>query len=206
MKSNTAQPGLVTARYRAVVVGGSAGGLKALAEILSFIPQFFRPSILVVLHLHASDGGALARHLSRLTALPVIEPSDKEPIVPSHIYVAPADYHMLVERDETIALSLEDRVNHSRPSIDVLFETAASAWRQSVVAVILSGASADGARGVQAVKAAGGLAIAQDPGEAEHGFMPQAAIDTGAVDRVLRLSEIGPLLVCLGAMQIGAKG
>jgi two-component system chemotaxis response regulator CheB len=186
------------ARYRAVVVGGSAGGLKALVDILSEIPAHFGLPVLVVQHLHASDGGALARHLARETSLPVVEPCDKERIEPGCVYVAPADYHMLVERSGTIALSVEERVNWSRPSIDVLFESAASAWGRSVIAIILSGANSDGAKGAQAVKAAGGLVIAQDADEAQHPFMPRAAIDARVVDEVLRAKEIGRRVAELG--------
>lgn len=117
------------------------------------------------------------------------------------MYTAPANYHMLVERDGSIGLSVDERVNLSRPSIDVLFESAALAWGEAVVAVILSGANADGAEGMRAVKAAGGFTIAQDPASAEHPVMPQTAIDAGAVDEVLRVEEIGRLLAKLGARE-----
>ena len=112
---------------------------------------------------------------------------------------APANYHMLVEKDGAIALTVDERVNWSRPSIDVLFESAARVWGKSLIAVILTGANADGAKGMQAVWKAGGHTIAQDPASARIPVMPQAAIDTGAVDEVLRLEEIGPRLADLGA-------
>jgi two-component system chemotaxis response regulator CheB len=185
-------------RYRYVVIGGSAGGIEALRVILMALPVDFALPILVAQHLHASDEGALAVHVARLTRLPVVEACDKDPIERVHLYTAPANYHMLMERDGTIGLSIDEQVNCSRPSIDVLFESAALAFGDAVVAVILSGASADGAEGISAVKKAGGLTIAQDPASAESPVMPQAAIDTGAVDEVLSTEQIGRLLATLG--------
>ena len=184
--------------FRAVLIGGSAGAVKALDVILAALPQDFALPVLVVQHLHPSDDGAFARHMARATRLPVVEPCGGERIEHGHVYTAPANYHMLLERDATIGLSVDERVNWSRPSIDVLFESAAHAWGEAVVAVILSGANADGAKGMCAVKAAGGLTIAQDPASAETPVMPQAAIDAGAVDEVLRTDEVGPRLAALG--------
>lgn len=177
--------------YNAIVIGGSAGGLAALEVIFSALPKDFALPILVVQHLHPSDDGSFARHMAILTKLPVVEPCDKQRIERGHVYVAPANYHMLVEQDGTISLSVDERVNWSRPSIDVLFESAARVWQESVIAVILSGANADGAEGLLAIKTAGGLTIAQDPASAEIPVMPQAAIDAGAVDEVLSAKEIG---------------
>ncbi len=153
----------------------------------------------MVQHLHPSDDGAFARHLARVTRLPVVEPCDKERIDRGHVYVAPANYHMLVDRDGTIGLSVDAKVNWSRPSIDVLFESAAIAWRDAVVAVLLSGASADGAQGMLAIRDAGGLTVVQDPAEAGYPFMPQSAIDAQAAENVLRAGEIGRLLAELGS-------
>lgn len=162
------------------------------------LPVDFALPILVAQHLHAKDEGAYAAHVARLTRLIVVEPCDKEPIKRGHLYTGPANYHMLMERDGTIGLSIDERVNYSRPSIDVLFESAALACGDAVVAVILSGASADGAKGICAIKKAGGFTIAQDPTSAEAPVMPQAAIDTGAVDEVLSTEQIGRLLASLG--------
>lgn len=162
------------------------------------LPVDFALPIMVAQHLHAKDEGAYAKHVARLTRLPVVEACDKEPIESGYLYTAPANYHMLMERDGTIGLSIDEQVNCSRPSIDVLFESAALACGDAVVAVILSGASADGAKGICAIKKAGGLTIAQDPASAETPFMPQAAIDTGAVDEVLSTEQIGRLLATLG--------
>lgn len=191
------------ARCRAIVIGGSAGGIEALAAVLSQLPRDCALPVLVVQHLHPGDDGSFARHLARTAPLRVVEPCDKERIEPGCLYPAPANYHMLVEKDGTISLSVDERVNWSRPSIDVLFEAAARAWGENVIAVILSGANADGAEGMRAVKAAGGLTIAQDPASAESPLMPQAAIDAGAADEVLRPEEIGQRLAELAAGSCG---
>jgi len=198
VRVSEARHAAVGAQYKAVVIGGSAGGIKALAAILSALPKDFALPVLAVQHLHSSDDGTFASHVASLTRLLVVEPCDKARIEPGRLYTAPANYHMLVERDFSISLSVEERVNWSRPSIDVLFESAALAWGEAVVAVILSGANPDGAKGIRVVKKAGGLTIAQDPADAESRVMPQAAIDTGAVDKVLRDEEIGRLLAELG--------
>ncbi len=191
--------------YRAVVIGGSAGGVEALTAILSRLERDFELPVLVVQHLHASDDGAFWRHLARVTTLSVVEPCDKECIQSGCVYAAPANYHMLVERLGTISLSVDARVNWSRPSIDVLFESAAVVWTEALVAIILSGANADGAQGICAVKAAGGLTIAQRPESAPSPTMPQAAIDTGAVDEVLPADQIGPLLGGINGRQAARK-
>lgn len=193
----TRQPQSASDRDRLVLIGGSAGGFVALIRVLTAIPASFRLPILVVQHLHPDDNGSFARHLANGTQLPVIEVSDKEPILPGYIYTAPANYHTLIEQDRTLALSLEGKVHWSRPSIDVLFESAAQTFGADLIAVILSGANEDGAVGMQAIKLAGGLTIAQNPATAEYPAMPQAAIDTGAIDEVLSVEEIGRQLVKL---------
>lgn len=185
----------ISRRYRGVVIGGSAGGVAALDALLSCLPDTFPLPLLVVQHLHASDGGAFCQHLARVVGARAVEAFDKCPIESGFIYTAPANYHMLVERHEAIALSVDERVNWSRPSIDVLFESAATAWGRAVIAIIFSGASADGAHGIRAIHRAGGFTIAQDPCTAEMAVMPQAAIDTGAVDEILAPGEIGARLL-----------
>lgn len=185
-------------KYRAIVTGGSAGGVEALTSILSAFPSGFCLPVLVAQHLHPHDDGSMARHLAHVSQMPVIEPCDKEPIRRGHVYIAPANYHMLVERDETISLSVDEKVNWSRPSIDVLFESAARALGYAVVAVILSGANTDGTKGMRAIKAAGGMTIAQDPASAESPVMPQAAIDAGVVQKVLGVEKIGACLLEIG--------
>lgn len=187
--------------YKAVVMGASAGGFKAYSAIVAALPSDFALPLLLVQHLHRDDEGGFAQHLARMAKLSVVEPCDKEHITPGQIYLAPAGYHMLIERNGTVSLSTEEKVNWSRPSIDVLFESAAEVWGTQVVAVILSGASSDGAAGIRTIKSCGGLTLAQNPASAEQPLMPQAAIETGCVDEVLALEEIIRRIIALGASQ-----
>lgn len=173
-----------------VVIGGSAGGSQVLRGIVSALPGDFDLPILAVLHRHPSTDGSLADYLGSEAELFVQEPCDKQGIVAGCVYLAPADYHMLLGRDGVIELSVDDKVNWSRPSIDVLFESAARAYGESVIGIVLSGANADGAQGIRAIRGAGGQTVAQDPTEAEFERMPAAAIETGCVDRIMTWSGI----------------
>jgi two-component system chemotaxis response regulator CheB len=186
------------ATFRAIVIGGSAGGFEALNFILHALPAHFNLPILTVQHLHPADNGLFAQHLGRNSHLAVMTPCDKEKIRQGCVYVAPANYHMLVERSGSIALSIDEKVSWSRPSIDVLFESAAYAWGNAVIAIILSGANDDGTKGMGVIKRAGGLTIAQEPADAEFPLMPQAAINAGVVDEILPLAQIGNRLIELG--------
>ncbi len=179
----------------AVVMGGSAGSLGVFDAVLGALPEDYALPLLLVLHLPADDAGSFALHLAQVSRLPVVEPCDKQRIEGRHVYTAPANYHMLVERGGHVALSVDERVNWSRPSIDVLFESAAGAWGRELVAVILSGANADGAMGLLAVKAAGGHTLAQDPAGAASPLMPLAAIKVGAVDEILSPEGIALRLI-----------
>jgi two-component system, chemotaxis family, protein-glutamate methylesterase/glutaminase len=185
--------------WRAVVTGGSSGGMEVLETILPRLPAEFSIPILAVQHLHPTDGGYLARYLDTLVPLTVQEASDKEPICPGHVYLAPANYHLLVERDETLALAVDEKVNWSRPSIDVLFESAASVWGDRLVAVILSGSNHDGAAGARRVQEHGGLVVVQDPETALQDAMPRAAIKAADIEVVLSIDQIADFLLELGA-------
>ena len=182
-------------RVSAIAVGGSAGGMEALCAMLASLPADFPIPILVANHLHASDDGRFAAHLAKELPLPVSEARDKQPIEPPHVLLAPADYHLLVEDDKTLSLSVDPRVNWTRPSIDVLFESAARVWADALVCVVLSGSNDDGALGARFVISQGGLAIAQDPSTARFPVMPQAAIDLAEIDLVLPPADIGSLLL-----------
>lgn len=186
-------------QYLAVVTGGSLGGMNALREIVCLLPENFAVPLLVVLHLHKSDGGRFCEHLSCSARLPVCEALDKQNPEAGHIYTAPADYHLLVERNGTLALALTPKVNYARPSIDVLFESAARAFGSRVIGVILSGANHDGAIGMQFIDSAGGLCIAQDPATAESPVMPSAAIDRLQNIKILTPFQIGEALIKLCA-------
>ena len=182
-----------------MVVGASWGGLEALGTLLAGLPPTFRPALAIVQHRSPeSPEGAMVRYLQDRCALPVKEVDDKDPVAPGHVYVGPSDYHLLVG-DDGFALSVDAPVGNSRPSIDVLFETAAETYGPQLVAIVLTGANADGSRGVTAVKRAGGQVLAQDPATAERPEMPAAAIDTGAVDAVLPLSALASRLVDIGS-------
>jgi len=184
--------------FRVVVIGSSAGGGKALREILSGLPADYGLPILVVQHLHPGDNGGFAEHLDREIKVPVVTPCDKQKIVPGHVYVAPANYHVLLEQNGTIALSTEGRVNWSRPSIDILFDSAAQAWGEKVIAILLSGASSDGTEGMRTLHILGGLTVVQDPRTAEYPVMPRSAIYAGVVDRVMSIERIRELLIEIG--------
>jgi len=179
---------------RVVVVGTSLGGVSALKVLLSGLPEEFRPPIVIVQHRGKAANDMLAKLLGEETRLPVSEPNDKEALEPGHVYVAPADYHLLVERG-SFALSTEAPVNHARPSIDVLFESAAEAYGTGVIGVVLTGANQDGARGCARIKEQRGVVLVQDAEGAESSAMPAAAIAATHVDKVLPLSEI-PAVLC----------
>ena len=180
---------------RVVVVGTSLGGLRALQVLLAALPTDFTWPIVVVQHRHKDSDGALRTVLQEISALPVYETEDKRPLE-AGVYLAPADYHLLIEPGN-LALSVDEFVQHARPSIDVLFESTADSYGPRTIGVILTGASADGAQGLAAIKARGGLTIVQEPSTAECRVMPDAALDQVAADLVLPLHDIAPTLVRL---------
>ena len=185
-------------RFDLVVVGASWGGLHAVGALLTDLSPGVGVAVVVALH-RASHGieGTLVQYLQGRAAVPVQEVEDKDEIVEGHVYVAPADYHLLVERGH-FALSLDAPVLYSRPSIDVVLETAAEAYGERMVAVVLTGANEDGTRGAGAVRQRGGLVIVQDPDTAERREMPGAVIASGEVDEVLPLDRIAGRLNELG--------
>jgi two-component system, chemotaxis family, protein-glutamate methylesterase/glutaminase len=183
--------------YELICIGSSWGGLQAVSRVLADIPEELEQAIVVAQHRHPdSRESVLPELLALQIARRVSEIEDKLEIEPRSVYVAPPDYHVLVERG-SFALSLEERVQFARPSIDVLFETAAAAYRERVIGVILTGANEDGAAGLARIKQRGGVAIVQDPAEAARRAMPEAAIAATVADAVLPLAEIGKFLYCL---------
>ncbi|MBN1991840.1 MAG: chemotaxis protein CheB [Anaerolineae bacterium] len=187
--------------YQTIVIGTSAGGLKALQEILAPLPADFALPILVVQHRLPAPDDFLAFSLNESCQLTVKEAEEKEPIKPGLVYIAPANYHLLVEQDKTLSLSAEAKVCYSRPSIDVLFETAAEAYLSSLIGLILTGANNDGTAGLKKIKEKGGLTIAQDPTTAESGIMPYSAIQEKAVDKIMSLAEISSFLLQLSGKE-----
>ncbi len=178
----------------AVVIGASAGALDALSAILPALPKAFRLPVMVVVHVPAGKRSVLAELFQAKCRVQVKEADDKEPIIGGTVYFAPSDYHLLIESDKSLSLSSDEPVLFSRPSIDVLFESAADAYGAALVAVILTGANHDGAKGMMAVLDAGGRAIVQDPESAFASAMPQAAIEMCPAARIMSLGAIAAYL------------
>jgi two-component system chemotaxis response regulator CheB len=181
-------------RIDAVVIGASAGGVEALTEILPALPAGLRPALLIVLHLRRERPSLLVEIFASRCALPVREADDKEPVEPGTVYFAPPDYHMLLEKNHQIALSADEPVYFSRPSIDVLFESAADVYGERLLGIILTGANEDGAAGLHAIHQAGGVTVVQQPDSAKVPLMIVSALQRGPADYVLSLPEIAQLL------------
>ena len=182
----------------AVVIGASAGGFEALLAVLKGLPPTYPMPLVAVLHLPENHESRLPELFGYRLELQVREARDKESLAPGVLYFAPSGYHLQVETDRSFSLSCEDRVNYARPSIDVLFETAADAYGKSLAGILLTGANYDGAAGLAGMKVAGALTIVQDPATAEVPTMPEAAIRRMAPDLVLPLAQIHSLLQRLG--------
>lgn len=191
-------PDRLADRIDAVVIGASAGGVEALCALLPALPADTRAAVFVVIHLPRERPSRLAAIFQARCALPVREAQDKEPVTSGTVYVAPPDYHLLVDEGPRIALSTDEPVNFSRPAIDVLFESAADAYRERLLAVVLTGANHDGAAGLAAVQRRGGVAVVQDPENAEVALMPAAALQSSPTSLVFSLADIGRLLATLG--------
>jgi two-component system chemotaxis response regulator CheB len=184
-------------RIEAIVIGASAGGVEALGMILPALPAKFRPALLIVLHLPRERPSLLVEIYEKRCALPIREADDKEPIEPGTVYFAPPDYHMLVERNRQIALSTDEPVHFSRPSVDVLFESAADVYGERLLGVILTGANEDGAAGLHAIHRAGGVTVVQQPDSAKVPLMVVSALQRNPADFVLSLPQIAQLLIGL---------
>lgn len=176
------------------VIGGSAGSLDVILKLLPFLRPDLPFPLIVVLHRKSSFDSTLADLLASKTTLSVKEAEDKDTLKPGCIYIAPADYHLLVEKNKTISLNFSEKVNYSRPSIDVTFETAAEAYKTNLVCLLLSGANADGTQGLKGVKKYGGIVIVQNPVTAKVAYMPEQAIADVEVDRIIDASEIEILI------------
>jgi two-component system chemotaxis response regulator CheB len=182
--------GHVRRQYELICIGASWGGLHAVSQLLSDLPTEVEQPIVLAQHRFADSLSTLSELLGHQTDRRVVDVDDKMPIEPNHVYIAPPDYHLLVERG-SFALSVDERVQHARPSIDVLFESAANVYGAGVIGVILTGANQDGAAGLARIKERGGVAVVQDPARAERRTMPDAALAATVADAVLPLHEIG---------------
>ena len=179
-----------------IAIGASLGGLRALQAVLRGLPAGLSACVIVTQHRRADPESKLAYLLGRECQLPVIEPEDKLPLERGHVYLAPSDYHLLVERG-SLALSVDPPVQYARPSIDVLFESVADAYGPAAVGVMLTSSSADGAAGAAAIKRAGGRVLVQDPDTAESPVGPRAVIASTTVDAVVGLERLAEMLVKL---------
>jgi two-component system, chemotaxis family, protein-glutamate methylesterase/glutaminase len=183
-----------TRRIDGIVIGTSAGGVEALAVLLPALRPATDVSVFIVLHLPRDRPSLLVEIFQPKCAMRVLEAQDKEPVEPGTIYFAPPDYHLLVDRGPQLMLSADDPVNFSRPSIDVLFESAADVFGERLLGIILTGANDDGARGLETVRRAGGWTIVQQPETAQASLMTEAALKRGPVDGVLSLAQIARVL------------
>jgi len=195
-KSSTGTRGC-SGRYELVTIGVSSGGVNLLMQVLPALPADFAPPVLVCLHAPAETTAGLALLLDRNAALRVKEAEDKEALQPATVYLGPGGYHLHVERDRSCSLSIDPPEKYARPSIDVLFDSAALACRERLLAVILSGANDDGADGVRRVKACGGTVVVQDPADALIGDMPRAALQAVTADYIVKSAQLAELLVGL---------
>jgi len=198
MSSPEALAAAATRRIEAVVIGASAGGFEALFSVLTGLPSTYPMPLVAVLHLPDHHESKLAELFGYRLALRVREARDKETLEPGILYFAPSGYHLSIETDRSFSFSCEERVSYARPSIDVLFASAADAYGKSLAAILLTGANYDGAAGLAGTQVAGGLTIVQDPATAEVATMPEAAIRRMTPDLTLSLAEIHSLLRRLG--------
>ena len=184
--------------FNAVVIGASAGGMHTLRDLLSKLPEDFFLPIVIVQHIAPTSDNYLVEFLNKSSKLKVKEVDEKEIIKKGFVYLAPPNYHILIEEDSTLSLSADEKVNYSRPSIDVLFLSASDAFQEKLIGIILTGANDDGSKGLLEIKRNGGLTIVQDPMEAETPTMPLAAVKMADPEYILKVSEIEKLLIKLG--------
>lgn len=187
--------------FKTVVIGVSTGGVSALKFLLGALPKDFPAPILVVTHITPNSDNGLAVLLDSLCAIRVKEADDQELVAAGTVYLAPANYHLLVERGGILTFSIDPPVNFARPSVDVLFETAAEAFGSSLIGVVLTGAGSDGSRGLLKIKDYGGIAVVQEPADAEMSSMPENALHAVKADYVAPLDDIPRILMTLSGLQ-----
>jgi two-component system chemotaxis response regulator CheB len=183
--------------YKAIVIGGSAGSFPVVMKILNNIPKNINMPLIFCLHRLKHVRHGVVEALGTRSVIPVVEPNDKDPVKNGIAYIAPANYHMMVELNCTFALSTEDMVNYSRPAIDLTFDTVSYAYREKLIAIILSGANSDGAKGMKIAKSRGALTIVQHPDEATIKTMPESALKATNVDKLFTSDEIVKFLKTL---------
>lgn len=184
-------------RYEAIVIGLSSGGMNAMKIMFSLLPRDFKTPIIIVQHISADSDNQWIKLLNDKSNLPIKEADEKEKIEKENVYIAPANYHLMIEKDKTFSLTIDERINFARPSIDVLFESAAEAYKTKLIGVVLTGSNNDGTNGIKRIKEFGGLAIVQNPETAASSYMPASAIAAIKPDYILSLEEIIELLIKL---------
>ena len=177
-----------------LVIGGSSGSLDVIIRVLPKLAPKDKPAIIIVLHRKAGESSALTELLASKTQIPVKEAEEKEVILNNTIYIAPADYHLLIEQDRTLSLDYSEKINYSRPSIDITFQTASEVFKDQLAVLLLSGANADGAEGVEIANNNGALIAIQDPSSAMVPFMPQQALKKVKTELVLDVDAIGSFI------------
>lgn len=182
---------------KVVIIGGSAGSLNALMQILPELPDLNGFAIVIVVHRKNTDDQTLEDLMALKASIPVKVVEDKIPLKPGFIYIAPSNYHLLFEKNETLSLDTSEKVNYSRPSIDVSFESAAEVYGESLIGILLSGSNSDGTYGLKTVKASGGTIIVQNPDAADMPFMPNNAIKNTTPDFVLNNNELLRFIVSI---------
>ena len=175
---------------KVLLIGGSAGGLEALIKIVPKLTPHLSFAIVIVLHRKNAEDTILEQLIAAKATVPVKEVEDKIALEPGFIYIAPADYHLLFEKNNLLSLDISEKVNYSRPSIDVTFESAAEVYGQALVGILLSGSNADGTQGMKTIKEMGGKLVVQDPDSAQMPFMPRNAIAGTLPDYILNIEEI----------------
>jgi two-component system, chemotaxis family, protein-glutamate methylesterase/glutaminase len=187
--------------YEAIVIGVSSGGMNAMKVMFSLLPKEFNTPIIIVQHISSQSENLWIRLLNDKSNLYIKEADEKESIEHGKVYIAPPNYHLLIERNKTFSLTIDERVNYARPSIDVLFESAAEAYKNKLIGVILTGSNNDGTNGLKRIKEYGGLTIVQDPATAESSYMPASAIAVVQMDYILTLENIIKLLIKIDAQK-----
>jgi len=182
-------------KYEAIVIGISSGGLNAMKIMFSLLPENFKTPVIIVQHISPHSENQWIQFLNDKSNLPLKEADEKEKIEQGIVYIAPPNYHLLIERDKTFSLTVDERVSFARPSIDVLFESAAEAYTSKLIGVVLTGSNSDGTNGIRRIQECGGLTVVQNPQTAESSYMPASAIAAIKPDYVLSLEEIVELLI-----------
>lgn len=187
--------------YKAIVLGVSSGGMEAIKKIFTALPASFGIPMVIVQHVSPRSDSQWISILNKNCQLQIKEADEKEKIKKGIIYIAPPNYHLLIENDHTFSLTVDEKVNYARPAIDVLFETAAIAFKSNLIGIVLTGANHDGAAGLKMIKECGGLCIVQDPATAVSPYMPQSAIALAEPDYVLMLDDIINLIIRLDTIK-----